>query len=62
MDNILTNSVKRLEKTSKEHEEKIVIDLAMDRIIQYLGTYATSILALASIIFAVIGNWLFHQN
>ena len=56
MEDVLKTSVNRLEKTSIEHEKKIVIDLAMDRIIKYLGTYAISILALASIIFAVIGN------
>jgi len=56
MEEILKTSFERLEKTAKLHEKKIVIDLAMDRIIKYFGTYAVGILALATIIFAVIGK------
>ena len=61
MEEVLKSSVDRLEKTAQEHEKKVVIDLAMDRIIKYFGAFALGILAVATIVFAVIGTCLLHK-
>ena len=56
MDTIVDTAVGQLEKTSQKHEKKIVIDLAVDRIVQFISFYVIGLVTIAIIIFAVIGR------
>ena len=56
METVVDTVVGRLEKASQVHEGKVVIDLGVDRIIQYIAIFGIGFLKIAEIIFAVIGK------
>ena len=54
--------LERLEKMSQEHEKAIVIDLSIERLIRFMGTYGIGVLAIAAAAFIILGISLSHQH
>ena len=57
MDSVVDASMESFEKQTQKHEKKIVVDLGMDRIIQFVSTYLIAFLAIPTIIFVIIGKF-----
>ena len=53
---MLFNLAETFEVTSRQHEKRIVIDLYKDRLILFIGTYFIGLLAIATVIFVIIGK------
>jgi len=56
MEKIVDTAVGRLEKSSQIHEKEIVAELGIDRIVRYIVLLPLGLLAIATIIFTVIGK------
>ena len=54
--------LERLEKMSQEHEKDIVIDLSIERLIRFMGTYGIGVLAVAAAAFIILGISLLQQH
>lgn len=48
------------DKSLREHEKEIVIDLAIDRFVKFVVTYILGTLAVATGIFLIAGNKIVH--